>query len=129
MSTVAEKKTYTPPSTALDAILPIFFHSDRTIAKNISSPIHSAAAVLLCLLANAEDKGGLHQVEMKMGLRFAFDREDSNRIAAAGIEKVMKTGLVETYAEKKTGDTMYRLTAAGKEMMMNTVVLCSRMAD
>lgn len=120
MSDTAEKQTYTPASTALDAILPIFFHTDRSLAQNISAPIHPAAAVVLCVLTNAadEEEGGASRVGMQMGLRFAFDREDARTVVEAGIEKAVKGGLAEAF-ESKEGGTLYRLTAAGKAMMVD----------
>ncbi|MEZ2307110.1 MULTISPECIES: hypothetical protein [Paraburkholderia] len=118
MSEVAAEQKYTPASTALDAILPIFFHTHRSVAQNISAPLNPAAAVVLCLLANAEEDGGMHEIEMKLGLRFAFDRDDTNRVVAAGIEKAVEAGLAESFVEKDEDGTMYRLTAAGKEMMI-----------
>lgn len=121
MSDVAENPTYTPASTALDAILPIFFHPSRTVAQNIAAPIHPAAAVLLCLLANADAEGGLSETRMKMNLRFAFDRETATEVVAAGMESVLKTNLVETYLETGASTAKYRLTAAGKSMMIDTL--------
>jgi hypothetical protein len=120
MDDVSENQTYTPASTALDAILPIFFHPSRTVGESISSPIHPAAAVLLCLLANADDEGGLSETRMKIHLRFAFDRETAAEVVTAGIENVLKTDLVESYVEPEA-NTKYRLTAAGKAMMIDTL--------
>ncbi|MGN8107787.1 hypothetical protein ACTJLB_07335 [Paraburkholderia sp. 22098] len=119
MSEVAEKQQYTPASTALDAILPIFFHTHRSVAKSISAPLHPAAAVVLCMLANADAEGkGLHQFQLKIGLRFALDRDEANRLVEAGTEKAVKAGLAETYVDGE-GSTMYRLTAEGKEMFVH----------
>jgi hypothetical protein len=121
MSDLAEHPTYTPASTALDAILPIFFHPSRTVAQNIAAPVHPAAAVLLCLLANSDAEGGLSETRMKMNLRFAFDRETAAEVVAAGIESVLKTDLVESYLEAGANNLRYRLTAGGKAMMIDTL--------
>ncbi|MFM0378500.1 hypothetical protein PQQ72_15950 [Paraburkholderia strydomiana] len=89
----------------------------ESVAQNISAPLNPAAAVVLCLLANAEEDGGMHEIQMKLGLRFAFDREDTNRVVAAGIEKAIEVRLAESF-EKAEDGTMYRLTDAGREMMI-----------
>lgn len=122
MSEDAAEQKYTPASTALDAILPIFFHTHRSVAQSISAPLHPAAAVVLCQLANAGEEG-LHEFKMKIGLRFALDRDESNRIVEAGTQKALKAVLPGTFVDKETGDTLYRLTAEGKEMFvhLNTV--------
>ncbi|WP_060303742.1 hypothetical protein [Burkholderia cepacia] len=119
MSEVAVEQKYTPASTALDAILPLFFPTYRSVAKSISAPLHPAAVVVLCMLANADADGeGMHQFRMKIGLRFALDRDEANRVVEAGTEKAVKAGLAETYVDGE-GSTMYRLTAEGKEMFVH----------
>ena len=121
MSEVAAEQKYTPASTALDAILPIFFHTHRSVAQSISAPLHPAAAVVLCQLANAGEEG-LHEFQLKIGLRFALDRDEANRVVEAGTQKALKAGLAETFVDGE-GSTMYRLTAEAKEMFvhLNTV--------
>jgi hypothetical protein len=119
MSDVAETKTeYTPASTALDAILPIFFHTHRSVAQSISAPLHPAAAVVLCQLANAGEEGS-HEVHLKLGLRFALDRDESNRVCEAGIEKALKSGLAESFTKKGSDSEFLRLTDTGKEMFVH----------
>ncbi|WP_221624789.1 hypothetical protein, partial [Burkholderia contaminans] len=52
----------------------------------------------------------------------SLDRDESNRVVAAGTQKALKAGLAETFTDKE-GSTLYRLTAEGKEMFvhLNTV--------
>lgn len=59
---------------------------------------------------------------MKTGMRFALDRDESNRVVEAGTQKALKAGFAETF-DDNDGSTLYRLTAEGKEMLvhLNTV--------
>ena len=109
------KPEYTPASTALDAILPIFFHTHRSVAQSVAAPLHPAAAVVLCQLANAGDEG-THQFFLKTGLRFALDRDEANRVTEAGIAKALKAGLAETFTKEGESDEYIRLSATGREM-------------
>jgi hypothetical protein len=113
---MSETKTeYTPASTALDAILPLFFHTHRSVAQSISAPLHPAAVIVLCQLANAGEDG-LHSFSLKTGLRFALDRDEANRITTAGIEKAVKAGLAETFTKEGETDELLRLSPTGREM-------------
>ncbi|SOY48534.1 hypothetical protein [Cupriavidus taiwanensis] len=109
------KPKYTPSATALDAVVCMFF-TQRSVAKSISSPLSPAAAAILCLVEQA-GKDGLTEFHARLGLRFAFDREEADRIVEAGFEKAVKAGFAELRPAKKEGD-LPTLHLTGQGMLL-----------
>ncbi len=92
------------------------FFTERTVAKCISAPLSPAAAAILCLVEQA-GKDGLTGFHAKLGLRFAFDREEADRIVEAGFEKAVKAGFAELRPAKKDGD-LPTLHLTGQGMLL-----------
>ncbi|WP_371880917.1 hypothetical protein [Caballeronia sp. S22] len=111
-SAAEEVKKYTPASTALDALIPLFFSKERTFAQQLQQPLHPAAAVVLCLLGNEDD---MPSMSIELRLRFAFDREEARRIREVGCEKLVSKGLAK-FRETEEAGTVISLTDAGKQI-------------
>lgn len=113
MSTANE--TYTPASTTLDAVVALFFGA-RPVDTVIESPMSPVHAVVLCMLENAGEEG-LSKTRIKIGLRFAFDREDSDTVAEAGVEQALAAGTVEWQTRDES--QVLRLSVTGQHIMAN----------
>jgi len=91
-----------PTSTAIDAIICMFFSLD-TVPASIARPLPPAAAITLCQIAMAGEKG-LDVFESQLGLRRAFERDEAKRIAEAGFDAVVKKGLAEQRQPANEGE-------------------------
>jgi hypothetical protein len=111
----AEKPEYTPASTALDALIPLFFSNGQTVAQHLQRPLHPAAAVVLCLLGNDDN---LSTVRIQLGLRFVFDREEARIIQETGCEKLVAKGLAVVSETEESGEVI-SLTDTGRQILEN----------
>jgi hypothetical protein len=83
--------------TALEALTCLFFGDDVSIADALRKPLAPSAALMVCLIAGA-DETGITRREAQFGLRFAFNPEEANQIATAGFAAAIDAGLLQVPA-------------------------------
>ena len=109
---------YLPAQAALETLTCLFFNDDTAVSDALLKPLAPAAALILCLIANGDERG-LSRSEARFGLRFAFDTAEASQITDAGFAAAIEAGFATLHLPPAADVERLCLTDDGQHVIDN----------